>query len=414
MYPNMADIRQYFDAPPAIDYKNVLLEELENADLKSVVKPGARVAITAGSRGVTNIADIIKTVVDEVKKVGGIPFIMPTMGSHGGATSEGQVRVLSDLGLTESFAGAPIVSSMDVKEVARLDNGKPVYVSKPALEADAIIVVGRVKPHTDFKDEVESGLMKMMVIGLGKQKGAQTFHSTGRYGYHNLLAPAARKIMENAPVKLGIAIVENQYHETALIKALKPDEIEREERKLLAKSKEWMMKIPFSQLDLLLVEKMGKNISGTGMDPNVTGRFAWPEEKPKDLPDIRMIVTLDLTKETEGNAIGVGLADIITKRLFDKINFNDTYMNSLTAGMIGIIGAKIPTVMPTDQDAIGLALRLLDKKNEEVRVMRIKNTLELATFQVSEPLINEVEKNRKLELTGEIDEMQFNILGNLI
>jgi hypothetical protein len=414
MYPNIVEVRQRFDAPPAIDYVNVLRDELKNTNLKSIVKPGARVAITAGSRGVTNIADIIKTIVEEVKKVDGKPFIIPTMGSHGGAISEGQVRVLRDLGMTEDFLGAPIESSMEVKEVGRLDNGKPVYVSKPALGADAIIVVGRVKPHTDFKDEIESGLMKMMVIGLGKQKGAQTFHSGGRYAYHNLIAPTARKIMENAPVKLGIAIVENQYHETALVKALKPEEIEKEEKKLLVKSKEWIMRIPFNQLDLLIVEKSGKNITGTGMDPNVTGRFAWPEEKPKDLPDIRMIVTLDLTKETEGNAIGIGLADIVTKRLFDKINFNDTYMNSLTAGLIGIIGAKIPTVMPTDRDAIGLALRLLDKRNDEVRVMRIKNTLELATFQVSESLIGDVRKNNKLELISEVDEMQFDILGNLL
>jgi len=414
MYPNIVEVRQHFDAPPAIDYVNVLRDELKNADLKSIVKPGARVAITAGSRGVTNIADIIKTIVEEVKKVGGKPFIIPTMGSHGGAISEGQVRVLRDLGMTEDFLGGPIESSMEVKEVGRLDNGKPVYVSKPALGADTIIVVGRVKPHTDFKDEIESGLMKMMVIGLGKQKGAQTFHSNGRYGYHNLIVPTAKKIMENAPVKLGVALVENQYHETALVKVLKPDEIEKKEKELLVKSKEWMMKIPFNQLDLLIVEKSGKNISGTGIDPNVTGRFAWPEEKPQDLPDIKMIVTLDLTKETEGNAIGIGLSDIITKRLFDKINFNDTYMNSLTAGVIGIIGAKIPTVMPTDRDAIVLALQLLDKKNDEVRVMRIKNTLELATFQVSEPLIGDVRKNNKLELISEVDEMQFDILGNLL
>ncbi|MGQ9781566.1 MAG: lactate racemase domain-containing protein [Nitrososphaeria archaeon] len=413
MYPNMLDIKQHFDAMPAIDHRKVLRSELERVDLKSIVKPGSRVAITAGSRGVTNIADIIKTVVEEVKKAGGRPFIIPAMGSHGGATPEGQTRVLYDLGITEEFVKAPIEASMEVKEVARL-NGRPVYVSKPALAADAIVVVGRVKPHTDFKDKVESGLMKMMVIGLGKQKGAQTFHSTGRYGYHNLLVPTARKIMENAPIKLGIAIVENQYHETSLIRALRPDEIEAEERKLLALSKEWMMKIPFSQLDLLIVEKMGKNISGTGMDPNVTGRFAWPEEKPEDLPSITMIVALDLTKETEGNAIGVGLADIITKRLFDKINFNDTYMNSLTAGMVGLIGAKIPTVMPTDRDAIGLALRLLDKKKEEVRAVRIKNTLELGMFQTSEALVDEVKKNKQLEIVGEASEMQFDILGNLM
>ncbi|MEM3404212.1 MAG: lactate racemase domain-containing protein [Nitrososphaeria archaeon] len=414
MFPNMVDVRQYFDAVPAIDHKEVLRSELRSAGLDSIIKPGYKVAITAGSRGVTNIAEIIKTIVEEVKKVGGNPFIIPAMGSHGGATSEGQIRVLSDLGITEESVGAKIEASMEVKEIGRLENGSPVYVSKVALGADAVIVVGRVKPHTDFKDEVESGLMKMMVIGLGKQKGAQTFHSHGRFGYHNLIVPTAKKIMENAPIKLGVAIVENQYHETALIKAIAPKEIEEEEKKLLVKAKEWMMRIPFTQLDFLIVEKIGKNISGTGMDPNVTGRFAWPEEKPSDLPNVRIIAALDLTKETEGNAIGVGLADIITKRLFDKINFNDTYMNSLTAGVIGLIAAKIPTTMPTDKDTIELGLTLLNKRPDEVRVMRIKNTLELSKFQVSEALLEEVKGNSKLEVLGSPQPMQFDILGNLI
>jgi hypothetical protein len=414
MYPKMLDVRQHFDAAPAIDYMKVLRSELERVNLSSIFKPGSRVAITAGSRGVTNIADIIKTVVEEVKRANGKPFIVPTMGSHGGATPEGQTRVLEDLGVTEEYVGAPIEASMEVKEVARLENGMPVYVSKVALGADAIIVVGRVKPHTDFKDQIESGLMKMMVIGLGKQKGAETFHSYGRYGYHNLLAPTARKILERAPIKLGIAIVENQYHQTSIIKALRPEEIEEEERKLLVKAKEWIMKIPFSQIDLLIVEKMGKNISGTGIDPNVTGRFAWPEEKPKDLPDVKLIMALDLTKETEGNAIGMGLVDIITKRLYDKINFNDTYMNSLTAGVIGLIDAKMPVVMPSDKAAIELALKLLNKKVEEAKVMRIKNTLDLDRFQVSENMREEVLKNQTLEIVGEPNEMLFDILGNLI
>lgn len=414
MYPIMYNVRQYFDAPPAIDVVKTIKEEFERIGLKDIIKPGSNVAITAGSRGVTNIPLIIKTIVEEVKRVGGKPFIIPSMGSHGGATPEGQRRVLYDLGITEEYVGAPINATMEVKEVGRLENGMPVYVSRAALEADAVIVVGRVKPHTDFKDEVESGLMKMMVIGLGKQKGAQTIHAYGKEGYHKLLVPTARKILEKAPIKLGVAIVENQYHETCLIKALRPEEIESEERKLLVKAKEWIMRIPFKELDVLIVEKIGKNISGTGMDPNVTGRFAWPEEKPPELPNIRFIAALDLTKETEGNAIGVGLADVITKRLFDKINFHDTYMNALTAGAIGLIGAKIPVIMPTDRDAIELLFRLSNKPIDDIKVIRIKNTLELATFQASEALLEEIKANKKLEIIGEGEEMQFDILGNLI
>lgn len=410
----MYNVKQYFDAPPAIDCVKTIREEFERIGFKDIIKPGSKVAVTAGSRGVTNIPLIIKTIVEEVKKVGGKPFIISSMGSHGGATPEGQTRVLYDLGITEEYVGAPINATMEVREVGRLENGMPVYVSRAALEADAVIVVGRVKPHTDFKDEIESGLMKMMVIGLGKQRGAQTIHAYAKEGYHKLLVPTARKIMEKAPIKLGVAIVENQYHETCLIRVIKPEEIEDEERKLLVKAKEWIMRIPFKELDVLIVEKIGKNISGTGMDPNVTGRFAWPEEKPPELPNIRFIAVLDLTKETEGNAIGVGLADVITKRLFDKINFHDTYMNALTAGAIGLIGAKIPVIMPTDRDAIELLFRLSNKQVNEIKVMRIKNTLELATFQASEALLDEIKANKKLDIVGEGVEMQFDILGNLI
>jgi hypothetical protein len=414
MSVNMIEVKQYFDAPTAIDFRKVIHGELARVGIKSIIKPSSRVAITAGSRGITHISDILKCVVEEIREAGGKPFIIPSMGSHGGATSDGQIRVLSDLGIREDYVGAPIEPTMEVKEVGKLDNGKPVYVSKVALGADSIIVVGRVKPHTDFKDEIESGLMKMMVIGLGKQRGAQTLHSNGQYGYHKMLVPTARMIMEKSPVKLGIAIVENQYHQPAIIKALKPHEIESEEKRLLKISKEWMMKIPFKNLDILIVEKMGKDISGTGMDPNVTGRFVFADEKPKDSPNIRLVIALDLTKETEGNAIGLGLADIITKRLFDKINYNDTYMNALTAGLVGALGVKIPPIIPTDKDTIELALTLLDKHDGSARIMRIKNTLELATFQVSEALLDEVKSNPKLEQIGEPAGMQFDILGNLI
>jgi hypothetical protein len=276
-FPNMVEVRQHFDAPAAIDHKKVLYDELGAADLKSIVRPGARVAIAVGSRGIKNIPDIVRTIAEEIRKAGGQPFIVPSMGSQGGATSAGQTRILHHLGVKEDYVGAPIEASMEVKEMGRLDNGMPVYVSKAAVSADAIIVVARVKPHTDFKDEIESGLMKMMVIGLGKRKGAQTFHTYGLDAYHKLLVPTARKIMETCPIRLGVAIVENQYYETVVVRALKPHEIEDEEKKLLVKAKEWMMTIPFSQLDLLIVEEIGKNISGTGFDPNVTGRFAHPQ-----------------------------------------------------------------------------------------------------------------------------------------
>lgn len=409
MLPEIYMIKQHFDTPPAINCTETLKAELERVELKKIITPGSRVGIATGSRGIAHIAEIIKTVVTEVKDAGGKPFIIPAMGSHGGATPEGQKNVLYELGITEDSIGAPIDASMDTEKIGSLENDMPVYVAKSAMNADIVIVVNRVKPHTDFKDEIESGLMKMMVIGLGKQWGAREFHSHGKEAYHTLLVPVAREIMKKAPIKLGIAIVENQNHDTALIKALRTDEIEQEEKRLLVKAKEWMMTLPFKKIDVLIIEEAGKEISGVGVDPNVTGRFAWPEEKPPELPDIELMVTLDLTKA--GNAVGMGLADIITKRFYKKIDFNATYMNALTSGIIGLTTGKMPIVMPSDKAAIELALSLLDRK--EIKLVRIKNTLELERFWVSESLLSEAKNNPKLELIQGPKRMEFDVLGNL-
>ena len=417
MLPKMVRVRQKIYAPKIGDYASALRSELEKAGLKERIKPGAKIAITAGSRGIAHIAEILATIVDEVKKAGGKPFIVPAMGSHGGATPEGQIAILKSLGITQESVGAPIYASMEVEEVGRLENGLPVYMDKLALRSDGIIVVNRVKPHTDFKGKIESGLMKMMVIGLGKQKGAETIHRYQLEGYHKLIPEAARLIMEKAPIIMGVAIVENAYHEIAAIRALKPDEIEREEAKLLKLAKDLMARIPFKEIDVLIVDEIGKDISGVGMDTNVIGRF-WtsPKENEHRAPKIRRIVVLDLSEKSHGNAVGIGLADITTKRVFSKIDFEATFMNCLTSTWPE--PAKIPPFLPNDRDAILMAIRCCGPIDPlKAKIVRIKNTLDLEYMWISESLCELVKQDKELskriEILGEPEEMQFDVLGNL-
>ncbi|MEM2094657.1 MAG: lactate racemase domain-containing protein [Candidatus Bathyarchaeia archaeon] len=416
VFPRMIEARQKIPSIHLDDYAAAIRRELQKAGLSRKVKAGMSVAVTAGSRGIAHYAEVLSIVVDEIKKLGGRPFLICAMGSHGGGIPEGQIEILKSLGITEETVGAPIFSCLEVDEIGRLENGAPVYVDRNALKADAVIIVGRVKPHTDFKDRIESGLMKMMVIGLGKQKGAQIIHSYQAEGYHRLIPEAARLIMKKLPVVLGLAIVENAYHEIADVKAVEPGDLEKEEIKLLEKAKELVARLPFREIDVLIVEEMGKNISGTGMDTNVTGRFWIPGEVDPMAPKIKRIVVLDLSEQTHGNAIGIGLADIITERLASKIDYKATYLNALTAGWPEL--AKIPVCLPNDRDAIDIALRTIGPIHpSEAKVVRIKNTLELEKIWISESLMKIAERDsqlkERLELIGELREMQFDILGTL-
>ena len=415
-FPRMVEVQQKIRSLKLDDYISAIREELRKKRLDEKVNAGSRIAVTAGSRGIAHYAEILSTVIREVKKAGGEPFIVPSMGSHGGATPEGQLEVLRSLGITAETVGAPIRSSMEVDEIGRMENGAPVYIDRIASKADGIIVIGRVKPHTDFKGRIESGLMKMMAVGLGKQKGAEMIHWYLSEGYHKLIPAAARLIMEKTPVLLGLAILENASHETAIVKALEPDEIEKEEAKLLEKSKELLARIPFRELDVLIVEEIGKNISGVGMDTNVTGRFWLPGETDPRAPKIKKIVVLDLSEATHGNAIGIGLADITTKKVVSKIDYDATYVNCLTQGSTET--AKMPPFLPNDRDAIATALRTcgpIDPK--EAKVVRIKNTLELGKLWISENLAEMVKSNpdlsKRVEILSEPREMQFDVLGTL-
>lgn len=415
-FPRMVEARQVFDQPTLDDYVTEVRRQLNSKGLAKRIKKGQRIAITAGSRGIANIPVILRTVVEEVKAAGGEPFLIPAMGSHGGATAHGQVEALRTLGITEESVCAPIVSSMEVDKIGEI-KGTPVYVDRNALRADGIIVVGRIKPHTDFKGEIESGLMKMMAIGLGKQKGAEMIHHNLYEGYHSLLPAAARLIMEKAPVTMGLALLENAYHETCKVVALEPREFEAAELDLLKEAKTLLPRLPFKELDLLVVEEIGKNISGVGMDTNVTGRFWMPGESDPDAAKIDKIVVLDLSPETHGNAIGIGLADLTTRRVFDKIDYPSTYVNCLTQGTCAT--GKIPIWLPNDRDAIDTALRIMGPiDRSKARAIVVKNTQELEHIWISESLAEQVRKDKRLarrvELLGEPREVQFDVLGTLI
>jgi hypothetical protein len=412
----MVQVRQVFVHPKVSDIGAAILEELRRRGLNSRIRKGQRIAVTAGSRGIANIAEILATVVDEVKRAGGEPFLVPAMGSHGGATPEGQVEVLCSLGITEESVGAPIMSSMEVDPVGELEGGITVYLDRYALKADGIFVVGRVKPHTDFKGEIESGLMKMLAIGLGKQKGAEMIHWHKYDGYHRIMPESAKLIAEKTNVVMGLAVLENAYHDTAMVRALVPEEFMEEEKRLLETAKELLPRIPFKEVDVLIVEEIGKNISGVGMDTNVTGRFWMPGEDDPQSTKVGKIVVLDLSEETHGNAIGIGLADLTTTRAAGKIDHQQTYVNCLTQGS-GETG-KIPPFLPSDRDAIVTAIRICGPVDPlKTRMVRIRNTQELEHMWVSESLAQEIrsspELSDRVKLMGDPREMQFDVLGTL-
>ena len=408
--PRMVKIRQKFPRPVCVDIASEVKKEV--AQFLHKLPSGARVAIAVGSRGISNIKEVAAAVVQEVKGCEAKPFIVPAMGSHGGATAEGQKKVLESYGINEHSVGAPIVSSMEVIKIGILDNSVPVYFDKNASQADAIIPINRVKPHTDFHDEIESGIAKIMVIGLGKHKGALSIHRHGAAGLHHLVPAAARLITEKMPIVFGVAMVENAYHETALIEAIGRDELEEKEKKLLLKAKELMPHLPSDKIDVLIVEEMGKNISGSGMDTNIIGRMMILGEKEPSSPQIKRIVILDLSQETHGNAAGLGLADFITRKLFKKMNYEDSLVNILTARFI--IRGKIPLTLDNDREAMEIALDTCwGVEPEKARVVRIKNTLKLDEVYISEALTEELTGRDDIEIIDKLEEMEFDKEGNL-
>jgi len=413
--PRVFKIRQKIATPRLPDVEKEMNALLDGFGLSKKVKPGERIALTAGSRGIRDKAKVLKVIVTRLKALGAKPFLVPCMGSHGGATAEGQVKMLHHLGITEEYVGAPIVSSMEVKEIGRTRFGTPVLTDKNICEqADKIIVVNRIKPHTDFTHEVESGISKMMIIGMGKHKGALMAHRlTIRNGYPAIFREVLPVIRKALPFFFGVGIIENQYDQTASLHLLEPQNFYEGEKALLKRAKDIMPRLPFKQMDILVLDEIGKNISGSGMDPNVTGRLYFIGSPPLQEPKITRIFVRDLTPETEGNAIGIGYAEYTTKRLVKKIDPVPTAINAITG--MGPEGARIPIAFDKDRDALQAAFDnsgVLDSK--DLRLVWVKNTLELEFLWAAESMLQEVKANLSLEIVSGLQDVPFDSAGNMV
>ncbi|UFJ41410.1 nickel-dependent lactate racemase [Brevibacillus humidisoli] len=413
-FPKMVKIKQHFTGPVVEDIDRTVAEQLAAVGLADQVKAGMRVAITAGSRGIANIHVIVRAVVRELKRYGAEPFIVPTMGSHGGATAEGQVEVLESLGITEAFCGAPILSSMEVVQIGETPGGMPVHLDKHAWEADGIVLMGRIKVHTDFKSalHIESGLLKMAAIGLGKHKQALLLHGHGLHGIRDIMPDVGRVVLEKAKVLCGVGIIENAFEQTAKIEAIPTKQIPEREPILLRESAELMPKLPVEEIDILHVGEIGKNYSGTGMDTNIIGRLRIHEAQEPASPQIRYIIASDLSEASHGNALGIGLADLTTQRLFDKIDFKSMNENVITSTFL--LRAAIPIVLPNDREALTVALRAnWGIEPDQAKIVRIPNTLHLEYLYVSEALLPIVAELPHVEVLGEPEEFSFDEAGYL-
>lgn len=411
--PEMVTIKQKFDSThiPSADIPGVVFEQLGRTEIGGKIKPGMEIAITVGSRGIANIPLIIRSAADFVKSRGAVPFIVPAMGSHGGATAEGQRQVIEGYGVTEAAIGCEIRSSMETVQAGVTPDGKPVRIDKNAYESDGIIVCGRVKPHTGFRGPFESGIMKMMAIGLGKQFGAEIIHADGFGHLREYIPMFGTVILKHSPVICGLAILENAYDQTREIVSLTPEEMILEEPKLLMRAKSYMPRILFDSCDVLIVDQMGKNISGDGMDPNISGRF--PAPFAEGGINAQRVAVLDLTEESHGNACGIGLADITTRRLFEKMDFEQTYPNAITNTLVGEM--KIPMVMDTDKLAIQMALKSCVEINHKApRVVHIRNTMAMEQIAVSKAMLSEARQNSSIEIMGEPELMDFDKNGNYV
>lgn len=412
--PRMVRVHQTFESVRIDDIRAATLRELERLDLGRKVKPGETVAITVGSRGIANIATITKGIVDHIKTLGGVPFVVPAMGSHGGATAEGQRDLIAGYGVTAEAMGCEVRSSMDTVVVDTTPQGIPVHFDRNASEADHVLVAGRVKPHTGFVGEIESGLHKMMLIGLGKHRGACIYHKAIKdFSFGEIIHAVAEVVLRKCRVLAGLAIIENASDETALIEAVAPTDFFERERALLKQARAWLPRLPVADVDLLIVDEIGKNISGTGMDTNVVGR-KYNDHAATELDDARCrrIYIRSLTEATHGNACGLGLAEFTNRRTVEQVDHAYTKVNCITAGHP--TAGMIPLVYETDQEAISDALQTIGlTAPENARVVHIQNTLQLHDVYVSEACLAEVRTASHIHVEGEPAAMAFDGEANL-
>jgi len=404
-------IKQKFNDQYIQDIPGEIEKEFRRIDLDKKILPGMKIAITAGSRGIDRITEILQSIIKEVKKIKADPFIVTAMGSHGGATAEGQREVLSHYGITEKSMGVPIKATMDTMQLDYLENGLPVHFDRIAYHADGIIAVNRVKVHTAFKGKIESGLHKMLAVGLGNHHGAKLVHSLGVKGLRDYMVEFAKIILKKAPIIAGFGILENGYDQTFRIKAASPDEFVKVDSELLEECKKILPSFPVKNIDLLIVQEMGKNISGTGMDTNIVGSIKDPGDFKQ--PEIKKILVLDLTEESQGNAIGVGIADMITERLYKKIDFKSTNTNAITATFLDRV--RIPIVFPTEQKAIETGLDTIwNLPGIPPRIIIIKNTLKLDEMYVSKAIWEEIKDRENISAISGWKPIKFDPSGQLM
>jgi Lactate racemase N-terminal domain len=418
-FPKMLAMEQSYPPSKKLDFPTLLAAQFSRQKLREEIKPGMRIALGVGSRGIANLKEIVKATLGVLIEAGARPFIVPAMGSHGGATAEGQIEVLAGYGVTAESMGVPIEASMEVKKIGSAFDGLDVVVSVPALQADGIVVLNRVKPHTDFRGTLGSGIQKMLVIGFGKQIGANNAHRAAAHlGYEVVLREFARNILAAVPVFCGIALVEDQHHQTAEIEVLRPENIVSGENRLFKKAESLLARLPFDEIDLLIIDRIGKDISGSGMDTNVVGRdiagylSSLHSDSPVK-PRVSRIFVRDITPASNGNGVGIGMADFTTARLVKALNLKYTYMNALTS--LGLLPAKIPIYFDNDREAIQAALDSLSSPNPEtLRVVRIADTLNLERFQASPACADALNGHSGVTKVKTAHNMEFDAESNLL
>ena len=417
--PNMIEVRQNFPASPPLDLQSEIEQQFKAAGIAGKISPGMRIAVGVGSRGITNLQQIVRITLDILIRAGARSFIVPAMGSHGGATPEGQARVLAEYGITPQALGVPFETSMAVRKIGVAPGGLDVVFSDAALQADGIIAINRVKPHTDFHGTLGSGIQKMLTIGFGKHVGAANTHRAAmRIGHEKVIRECAGVILNCVPVLCGVALVEDQHHQTAEVHVIRPESIVREENRLLERSRALMPSLPMDEIDLLIVDMIGKELSGTGMDTNVIGRgilgySATLHSDDARSPRIFRIFVRDLSPHTNGNGIGIGLADFTTTRLVRDLDLRSTYINALTS--LGLPTVNIPIHFETDRETIQHSLASLASSNtERLRVMRISDTLNLERLLVSESCTESLRQHAGITIGNQAKPMQFDEAGNLL
>lgn len=396
-----------------MDVAGATSDELASLRLDQKTRPGQKIGITVGSRGIQNLLSILHTTVNFIKGLGCEPYLLAAMGSHGGGTEDGQKEVLDSFGMTEEALGAKVLTCADCRIITHTPSGLPVFIVESALAMDGIVVVNRVKTHTSFKGIVESGLAKMLVVGLGGPRGAQQFHGFGPGELPRLLVEIGETILEKLPILGGLGIVENAYEETAVIRSIARDHLITQEGELLRYSKSLMPSLPVDSVDLLIVQEMGKNFSGTGMDTNIIGRARIHGVPEPEKPSVKRIAVLDLSEESHGNATGVGMADFVTQKLVNKIDRQATYLNCLTSTFV--TRAAIPMYFDTEEKLVEAARYSLSSiPHDKLRIVIIRNTLFLMECLVSEALLPELETRPDMIIGKEPHDLKFDSYGNLL